>query len=146
MEKLADKIWTGYYDKFLPPEMTRKMLDNLQRAENVLKGGDEYFLLCAEPESPPVGYCAFRDEGEKLYISKLYLLEEHRGKGLVKFMLDGYLATRPDKRYRSCYLYCNAYSEASVASYKRLGFVIKDELDREFYGHKTKDYMLEKEL
>ena len=144
IENLAEKIWTGYYDNFLPQEMTRRMLDNLQRAENILSGGEEYFLLYADNE--PVGYCAFKDEGEKFYISKLYLLEEYRGKGLVKFMIGGYIKTHPDKHYRSCYLYCNAYSAASLASYNRLGFVIKDEISREFYGYKTKDYMLEKEL
>lgn len=75
----------------------------------------------------PIGYLVCKLEPEKLYISKIYLKAETRGKGLGKFLLNHAvdLAKQNDKKF--IYLNVNKYNTDSIAFYERNGFQKIDE-------------------
>jgi ribosomal protein S18 acetylase RimI-like enzyme len=83
LSRLADIIWHEYYLPILGPDQVTYMLENIQsRAnleEDIETGKLDYFLIKSEGQS--AGYLAIQLQDDKLFISKLYLLKEARGRG-----------------------------------------------------------------
>ncbi|MBO4552674.1 MAG: GNAT family N-acetyltransferase, partial [Candidatus Methanomethylophilaceae archaeon] len=85
-------------------------------------------------------------EGDSIYISKLYLLKDFRGKGHGRRMFDIVDNYARDKGIHREYLRVNR-KNATVDVYKKCGFEITDEVKTDIgNGFFMDDYIMEKRI
>jgi len=75
----------------------------------------------------PIGYLVCKIESEKIYISKIYLKAETRGKGLGRFLLNRAIELAKQYNKYLIYLNVNKNNSDSIAFYERNGFQKIDE-------------------
>ena len=144
---LASKIWHECYSDILPPGQIDYMLGTYHSMNSImeeLQNGYEYVVF--RDSSKDIGYCGFKNEGDRIYISKLYLLKEYRGKGFGRRMfsiIDDYARNAGVDRE---YLRVNK-GNPSVDIYTKAGFIIKDSIVSDIgNGFVMDDYIMEKSL
>jgi len=95
----------------------------------------------------PVGYLVCKIEEEKLFISKIYLKAETRGKGFGKLLLDCAIELAKQNQKESIYLNVNKENEDSICFYERNGF---EKIDEGVFdignGYVMDDFILELKL
>jgi len=128
VQKLAREIWDEHYIKILSQEQIDYMLDKFYSSEKIASEIEEGIIWeMLWNEENPIGYLVCKLESEKLYISKIYLKAETRGKGLGKFLLNHAKELAKQNQKKSIYLNVNKYNSDSIAFYERNGFVKIDE-------------------
>ena len=85
--KLAKDIWNQHYLPMIGNEQVDYMLDKFQSEsaieQQIAEGYKYYIILDKENENQiESGYFSIKDKGEKLFLSKLYVLDYCRGKGI----------------------------------------------------------------
>jgi ribosomal protein S18 acetylase RimI-like enzyme len=98
----------------------------------------------------PVGYCGYElshDEPDALKVRQLYVLEDHRGKELGRFML-GYVEKRARELVqRTLVLQVNKRNKGAIAFYRRAGFeVVREAVFDIGAGFVMDDYVMAKGL
>jgi len=93
----------------------------------------------------PCGYSAVAQGSDGLYLSRMYVKQGYRRKGIARAMLDMIDAYAKKNKAKRIWLKCNRYNTASLESYKKLGFNI---IDSSLSGSEpdSSDYVLEKKL
>lgn len=128
IRELAREIWNEHYIKILSQGQIDYMLE-LFYSESKIKSEIEegvVWEMLWEKENP-IGYLVCKLESEKVYISKIYLKSEMRGKGLGKFLLNRAIEIANENRKKSIYLNVNKFNTDSIAFYERNGFQKIDE-------------------
>ncbi len=131
VQQLAREIWEEHYIKILSQAQIDYMLDlfySTKKIQSEIEEGVSWEMLMDEDlpagsHGKPIGYLACKIESEKLYISKIYLKAETRGKGLGKFLLNRAIELAKQNHKKSIYLNVNKYNTDSIAFYERNGFV-----------------------
>lgn len=146
---LADEIWHEYFKSLLAPEQIDYMVEKFQSEKALAKAIEEdgylYFLACED--GALIGYCGVRPEEERLFLSKLYLKKEYRGRGLASRLLDRAFETAKEQKKRAVYLTCNKYNKNSLEIYRAKGFRQIDAVQTEIgQGFIMDDYVMEREL
>lgn len=128
VQQLAREIWEEHYIKILSQEQIDYMLDLFYSEEKIITEMDEgvSWEMLWENEKP-IGYLVCKPESEKLYISKIYLKAETRGKGYGKFLLNRAVELAKQNQKKSIYLNVNKRNIGSIAFYERNGFQKIDE-------------------
>jgi len=147
IEWLAEEIWTKHYATIITQAQITYMLDKFQSFEAIEKHiSDGYVYYIAYCDGDPCGYCAFsRDHG--LFLSKFYVLQSHRGKGVGKKMMSAMFAFATKHGEDRIWLTCNKQNTHTLAVYKRLGFDITDDVIADIGGgYVMDDYLLEKKV
>jgi ribosomal protein S18 acetylase RimI-like enzyme len=128
--RLAREIWTEHFTPIIGAAQVRYMLDTIQ-SEDAISGqirtqGYEYF--CGFDGNGPVGYCAFVHEKEKarLFLSKLYVGKENRGKGLGRYMFSFVKNEAVRRDATSLWLTVNRHNTDVIAIYQHMGLSITD--------------------
>ncbi len=149
IEELADVIWRKHYIPITGIGQVEHMLKKYQSAEAISKQvedeGFEYFILTYD--KIPVGYISIRKDEDKLFLSKIYVLSEYRGKKIGKTAMQ--FIEEKTKAYdlKTIMLTVNKNNTDSIKAYEKLGFVnvcalVKDIGD----GYVMDDYQMEKTL
>lgn len=128
VQTLAREIWNEHYIKILSQDQIDYMLDKFYSSEKIkseIEEGISWEMLLDDEK--PIGYLACKTEPEKLYISKIYLKSETRGKGLGKFLLNRAVELAQQNHKTYIYLNVNKYNTDSIAFYERNGFMKIDE-------------------
>lgn len=128
VQQLAREIWEEHYIKILSQEQIDYMLDKFYSTEKIkseIEEGIVWELLMDEEK--PIGYLVCKIESDKLYISKIYLKAETRGKGLGKLLLNRAVELAKQHNKNSIYLNVNKHNTDSISFYERMGFVKIDE-------------------
>jgi GNAT superfamily N-acetyltransferase len=104
--------------------------------------GYRYFFFLWDGEK--AGYMGVRRDGDTLFLSKLYLKKEFRGKKIsrtaLEFMQD--ICRRED--LKKIWLTCNKNNGNSLAVYRALGFsVVRAQVSDIGGGFVMDDYVLE---
>lgn len=147
---LADEIWREHYPAIISNEQIVYMLECFQSKPAIRQQIDDgYHYALIHVDRKPAGYLAVRsDPAEKaLFISKIYLCRDMRGKG------GGYAASEYITRWakeKGCsriWLTVNRMNRAAINTYKRWGFRITDEVVADIgEGFVMDDYRMEKLL
>lgn len=145
VQQLAREIWDEHYIKILSQEQIDYMLGEFystEKIESEIKEGILWEMLWDDEK--PIGFLVCKIESDKLYISKIYLKAEKRGKGLGKFLLNRAVELAEQNGKKSIYLNVNKYNTDSIAFYERMGFVkIEEGVFDIGNGYVMDDFILE---
>ena len=121
--QLADTIWREHYIPIVGKPQIDYMLDKFQSAQaisNQIQNGYEYYMMLYKDQ--PVGYLAFVKEEEALFLSKIYVLKNFRGKKIGKKAMD-FIEEKAREYHKSkVRLTVNINNVNSIEAYTKLGF------------------------
>lgn len=150
VETLAHSIWREHFTPIIGSPQVEYMLEKFQSKRAILnqieKDGFLYYL-CEDRNGSWAGYFAVVPQQQDLFLSKLYITAENRGKGYAKSTLKFIETLARDKGLSKITLTVNKNNTNSINAYKKLGFVITDSSVTDIgNGFVMDDYKMEKAL
>ncbi len=147
MSHLATGIVREYYDPLLGEAQNTYMLKKFQspRAieEQIEHGAQYYFVI----ENEDAGFFAYYLYDTCLYLSKLYLKKECRGRGFGRCVIEFLKNAALNANLPAIELNVNKYNFDTIAAYERLGFKrIRDEVNDIGEGYVMDDYVYRLEI
>lgn len=147
LSNLANEIWHEYFPCLLTDGQINYMVEKFQSYEAMHKqmaNGYQYFLIM---EEEMIGYTGIRMDGKRLFLSKLYLKKEFRGKGYASQVFDFLEEYALLHKLNAIYLTVNKYNNHTIAVYQHKGFVTIDAVVSDIgNGYVMDDYIMEKKL
>ncbi|WP_251198001.1 GNAT family N-acetyltransferase [Anaerotardibacter muris] len=154
LARMAHDIWFEYWPQFIGEDQTRYMVEMFQSrdaiAADIAENGYEYFFVVDE-NGKIVGYVGVAPERfagreddpkanihgdaitplypDRLFISKIYLLEEERGKHYASQILKLLTDHARDLGLQGMYLTVNKGNELGIRAYKGNGFDIIESVE-----------------
>ena len=151
LTQLAGEIWTEHYTPIIGKAQVDYMLENFQSTDRILSdistSGYRYFM--AHDDGKLVGYCAAKSEytTRGIFLSKLYVEKSSRGRGISRLMHDKLLEIAENEGLNHIWLTVNKYNYATIDIYKKLGFIVVEELLTDIgHGFVMDDYKMRMEL
>ena len=148
IEALAKEIWEQHYIPIIGKAQVDYMLENFQSQnaiEQDISGGLTYYT--AYYDDNPCGYFAIQAKHNGIFLSKLYVKQSFRKKGIAKAMLEQIDADAKEANVHFIFLTCNKLNQAALNAYQRLGFaIIGEQVSDIGNGFVMDDYVLEKTL
>lgn len=137
MSEMATAILREHYDPIIGKEQNDYMLDMFQSVEAVKEQLDHgYNYYFAKHEGQNAGFLAFYPREGALYLSKLYLYKDQRGKGFSRVMLEFLKEKAKELGLNRIELNVNR-NNPSVQIYEKLGFTVaweeKNDIGNGFY-------------
>ncbi len=124
LSQMADECWHSAYDELLGKDAVDYMLEKFQSVQalrdQIEKENYIYFYLTQQGEK--VGYCGLALQNENLFLSKLYLKEQMRGKGLGGKALGEVIGFARKVGAKRVYLTVNKKNERAIRAYRKFGF------------------------
>ena len=137
MSQMATAIVRDYYDPIIGKEQNDYMLKMFQTPEAIaeqMEHGYSYFF--ARENGKNLGFFAFYPRENALYLSKLYLYKEQRGKGYARPILEFLKAQAKELGFNRIELNVNRYNDTRFI-YEKLGFTVaweeKNDIGNGFY-------------
>lgn len=148
IEKMADVIWKDHYTSIIGIEQVEYMLDKFQTAEAIkaqVDDGIEYYLI--NHEEVGVGYLSFAKKKDTLFLSKIYVMREMRGKKIGKAAMKFIESKAIEFGYATISLTVNKNNLNSIEAYEKMNFQKKDEIVIDIgNGFVMDDFLMEKRL
>ena len=142
------EVWPEAFTPIIGQKQVAYMLETYQSKEQIGKecaAGVNYFLLKLEGKT--IGYTAYEKMGSSIYLSKLYILREVRGKGLTSEIFRWYEQLAKETEAQEIFLRVNQGNQQAIAVYQHQGFVIEGELISDIgEGFQMVDYKMKKRL
>ncbi len=146
--KLAKDIWNEYFPAILPQPQITYMVEKYQSGpaiERQIAHGYQYFFL--EREAELIGYCGVQPQGDRLFLSKLYLKKEWRGKGYAGQAFRYLYRIAKEHNLTAVWLTVNRNNEIAIHAYEKQGFETVSEQKTDIgQGFYMDDYVMEKEI
>lgn len=146
--KLAKTIWTSHYTPIIGAAQVKYMVDKFQTAAAIaaqVENGMQYYLML-HPDTP-AGYFSYELKEDHLFLSKIYVLESHRGRGIGKTALSFMQNQARAHDLSKIRLTVNKNNTKSIAAYEKLGFENIDAVVMDIGGgFVMDDFVLEKVL
>ena len=144
---LAKEIWNEYSICFISQEQIDYMLEKFQ-SEQVVKGQinfQNYSYYFLEEDGVNFGYFAVQKQKDNLFLSKIYIKKDYRGKGYArKAFTNAIVPIARELELPKISLTVNKYNFASIMVYEKLGF---DRVDSKEFdignGYIMDDYIYE---
>ncbi len=144
---LAKEIWNEYSICFISQEQIDYMLEKFQ-SEQVVKGQinfQNYSYYFLEEDGINFGYFAVQKQKDNLFLSKIYIKKDYRGKGYArKAFTNAIIPIARELELPKISLTVNKYNFASIMVYEKLGF---DRVDSKEFdignGYIMDDYIYE---
>ncbi|MDD4293918.1 MAG: bifunctional GNAT family N-acetyltransferase/NUDIX hydrolase [Candidatus Omnitrophica bacterium] len=148
IENLARTIWLEHYIPIIGREQTVYMLSKFQTADaiacRVFSGKSEYYII---DDKSPAGYFSFDIEDDGLFLSKLYVAVEYRGRGHAKSVFRLLEKIALSRNIKRIFLRVHKNNKDSIDTYKHMGFRISGSVLTDIgEGFVMDDYCLEKIL
>jgi ribosomal protein S18 acetylase RimI-like enzyme len=145
---LAREIWYEYYVPLIGRDQVDYMVAKFQSTSAMLgqlSAGYEYFLV--QRDGQPVGYLSIQvQSGHLMFISKLYLLLEQRGRGTGRAIMTFIEDLARERGVELLWLTVNKGNPA-VHAYERLGFRVAAAIVMDIgNGYVMDDFRMEKVL
>jgi RimJ/RimL family protein N-acetyltransferase len=146
--QMSNIIWRKHYISIIGSAQTEYMLDkflSVEALKDQVKDGFQYFIINYNQQA--VGYLCIRKENEALFLSKIYVYEEFRGK---KIGTSGMLFVDEQAKKLKCkkvYLTVNRNNSNSIKVYEKIGYKNVGTLVKDIgNGFVMDDYKMEKIL
>lgn len=148
--ELADKIWHECFTDIISLGQIDYMVEKFQsyKAMKEQTGSHDYVYLAVRENGELCGYIAIKPEkDDRLFLSKLYLRSDMRGKGIGSEMLERVFGEARKYGKKRVYLTVNKHNDRAIAVYKKTGFEIADETVTDIgNGYVMDDYIFEYKL
>ena len=125
--ELAEIIWHQHFTPIIGKEQVIYMVDKFQSfpaLKEQLTSGYEYYRIFDQDDF--CGYCGIHPENGKLFLSKLYLKKEARGRHLASQTFDFLKQLCRERGLSAIWLTCNKHNDNTLAVYRHLGFKTVD--------------------
>jgi diamine N-acetyltransferase len=146
---LAGIIWREHYTPIIGAEQVEYMLEHFQ-SENAVREqiGEGYlYYLIRNDTGEAVGYFSAIPRKEGLFLSKIYVLREHRGKGYARQSMEFIQALAKSRNLQRITLTVNKRNRGSIHAYQKMGFAVYDAVVHDIgSGFVMDDYAMEKHL
>ena len=146
--QLAAEIWTEHYTPIIGSEQVSYMLDKFQSEPAIaqqMKDGARYFLLSYKRTA--VGYFSVAVKNGALFLSKFYVRNSQRGKGIGKAGMLHIEEIAMTEKLPWIRLTVNKYNVHSISAYEKMGFEKKEALVIDIgNGFIMDDFLMEKSL
>ena len=148
IEALAFPIWREHYSPIIGAAQVEYMLEKFQTASAVecqARQGSLYFLI-QSPKGENLGFLSVTPRPTELFLSKLYLLKNQRGRGYAREALEFIqnLALQRDLRRVTLTVH---KQNPSLKAYQALGFKILEPVMTDIGGgFVMNDYRMELDL
>jgi RimJ/RimL family protein N-acetyltransferase len=149
---LAGEIWREHYTPLIGEAQVAYMLEKFQSPEQIaadIKSHD-YTYFTAESVKPEelVGYCACQPRQDHLFLSKIYVHTDHRGKGISRSFLEEAIALcHWEYEFDRIRLTVNKYNNTAITVYQKWGFTVADSVKTDIgEGFFMDDYIMELRL
>ena len=121
--QIADTTWREHYIPIIGIQQVEYMLNKFQSAIAIEKQvGESYEYYLINFDSVDVGYISIKKEANTLFLSKIYVLSNYRGKKIGKAGLQFVESKANDYKLGSITLTVNKNNTNSIAAYQKLGF------------------------
>jgi GNAT superfamily N-acetyltransferase len=145
----AHEIWNEHFPNIISQAQIDYMLDRFQSETALsqqIQTGLLYHLMLVEGED--AGYYAIQRQGKgRMFLSKLYIRQAYRGRGLARQALADIERRARDTNCHTLWLTCNKRNTQPIAVYQHLGFKIVDALTMDIgAGFVMDDYQMEKDI
>jgi len=124
IETLADITWHEHYINIISKEQIDYMLKNFQSEAAVLsqtEDGYKYFLF--EDNGKNIGYMSYKINENSMFLSKIYILSEYRGKGSARAAIEFLKEICVAQKCNKIWLTVNQNNKNSIKAYEKMGFV-----------------------
>ena len=142
MSRMATAIVREHYNPIIGKEQNDYMIQKFQTVDAIkeqLEHGSQYYF--ASDKRRRIGFLAFYPRENAMYLSKLYLYKDERGKGYSRQMLDFVVRNARNIGLTSIELNVNRNNSA-IYAYEKLGFkVIRAEKNDIGAGFFMDDYV-----
>lgn len=129
--RLGDVIWRSHYTKMLSVAQIDYMLAGRYTPDKLCRyfNADDCWLELLKLAGEPIGYCSYArtSSPNEMKLEQLYLLQEHRGKGLGGFMLRHIEVQARMHGLSVLMLQVNKRNVESIAFYHKVGFTVRHE-------------------
>jgi len=146
--QLANEIWNVSYKDIISQEQIDYMLDLMYSPEKIkenLLNGEHWKILKAD--NLPVGYIHYKEEDDKVFLSKIYLIQDEKYKGLGQALLNEVIQFALDQKKNSIYLTVNKNNAKAIRFYDKNNFKnMKSETFDIGNGYIMDDFIFEKDL
>ena len=144
---LAETIWQEYYPSIIGQAQVEYMLEKFQSVRAVteqIKEGYRYYLVF-EDKTSPMGYFCVLPKDDELFLSKIYLKAEARGKGAGRETLNFIEKLAKENGCSKIWLTVNKNNSHSVKIYQKCGYMVVGPVLQDIgEGFTMDDYKLEK--
>lgn len=143
----AKKIWMEYFTFIISEEQIEYMTDKFQSAQAIKNqiSKDNYTYYFINFDNVICGYIGLQLQKDALFISKLYLDKNYRGKGISSTAFDFITDFAKKHSLNRIWLTCNKYNTNSIEIYKHKGFKIFESKVTDIgHGFVMDDYFFEK--
>lgn len=148
IEIMASTIWHEHYTPIIGKEQVLYMLDKFQSSgtmKDQIDKGYQYFMITFESKN--VGYLSFEKREKDLFLSKIYVLKEFRGKGIGKKAMKFVTEVAESLNCEKVSLTVNKFNFNTIKAYEKAGFVKKGALVQDIgNGFVMDDYLMEKTI
>lgn len=143
---LAHEIWHEHFTPIIGTPQVEYMLNKFQSTEPIQMqidfDGYTYYLMLLDGKS--IGYTAIKQEEESLFLSKIYILAQHRGNGYASRTFAFLKDICKENGLKKIWLTVNKNNASSIAVYKKIGFVIERAQTADIgHGFVMDDYVME---
>lgn len=145
VSELAEEIWKEAFGGLISSEQIEYMLEKFLTPESIKKlisEGMVYEFITLKGEN--IGFLAYRKEENRLFLSKFYIHEKHRGRGLASYSMNHILKIARRAKADSVYLTVYKGNKNAVSAYKHWGFRITEDVNKDIgNGFFMNDYIME---
>ena len=143
---LAEIIWNEHFTPIIGKKQVDYMVDKFQSfhaLKEQISEGYEYYKIFDGEEF--CGYTGIHPgEDGRLFLSKLYIKKEARGRHLATRAFEFLKNICLERGYSAIWLTCNKYNDGSLAVYNHLGFRTIDTQEADIGGgFIMDDYIME---
>lgn len=149
LAQLGSEIWYEYYVSIISNEQIKYMVEKFQSVQaitdQIQHQGYEYYFMNMNGQN--VGYLGIKQEDRKLFLSKFYIHQEHRGQGYASKAMDFLAEICKNRRLGTIWLTVNRYNDTAISVYEKKGFgIVRTQVADIGNGFVMDDYIMEKEI
>ena len=146
---LARFIWNEHFTPIIGKDQVDYMVEKFQSypaLKKQLDDGYEYYQIFDSGEF--CGYTGIHPgEDGRLFLSKLYIRKDHRGRHLATRIFDFLTDLCRERGYSAVWLTCNKHNNNSLGIYRHLGFQTIDTQEADIGGgFIMDDYIMEYQI
>jgi len=149
LAQCAKEIWNEYFITLISQAQIDYMVQQFQSEEALKKAiyKDHYTYFIGYEADRIIAYCGVQVQGNRLFLSKLYVKKQYRKQGIASKLLQKAIHFAKQQQCDAVYLTCNKYNENSLSIYRHKGFTTIDSVQTDIgEGFIMDDYILQLKL